>query len=143
MRAHWLEYEHDFTLPPDRVFPYLAEHEHLASVFGARVERLDDGDTERNGVGSRRKLWSAPGTPPFEETVTEFVPNERIVYKITDGSPLQGHVGIMVFTPTPSGGTHLSYRIRLASKIPGLAAIVKAGLGRNGRKGMAEVDSKA
>jgi uncharacterized protein YndB with AHSA1/START domain len=143
MRAHWLEYETDFTLPPERIFPYLAEHEHLPEVFGARIERVNDGDTERNGVGSRRRLWSVPGSPPFEETVTEFVPYERIVYKITKGGPMQDHVGIMLFTPTPSGGTHLDYRIRLASKIPGLALIVKAALTRNISKGMAGVDAKA
>ena len=51
---------------------------------------------------------------------------QQIVSRITQGSPLDGDVGIMVFTPRPDGGTHLDYRIRLSSKIPGLSAIIRA-----------------
>ena len=143
MRAHWLEIEQDFALPPERVFTYLAEHENLSDVFGAKIERLRDGDTERNGVGSCRRLSVAPGAPPFEETVTEFVPYERIVYRITKGGPLEGHVGIMVFSPRPDGGTHLDYRIRLSSKIPGLSAIIRVALRQNITKGLKGVDAAA
>ena len=83
------------------------------------LARLRDGeDGERNGVGSIRQLRIGP-LPPFEETVTEFVPAQRIVYRITKGSPLRGHVGVMTFTPA-SGGTRFVYDIRLASPIPGL-----------------------
>ena len=90
MRAHHVKVEHRFAKPPERIFAYLAEHENLSEMFGAKVTRLRDGDTERNGVGSVRKLQIGPA-PPFEETVTEFVPSERIVYKITKGSPIKGH----------------------------------------------------
>jgi uncharacterized protein YndB with AHSA1/START domain len=81
MRAHHVHVEHDFAKPPQRIFAYLAEHENLAEVFGAKIERLRDGqDGQRNGVGSARKLKIGP-LAPFEETVTEFVPCERIVYR--------------------------------------------------------------
>jgi uncharacterized protein YndB with AHSA1/START domain len=143
MRAHWLHEEYDFTLPPDRVFPYLSEHENLGDVFGAQIDRLNDGDETRNGVGSRRRLKVAPGAAPFVETVTVSIPNERIEYKITEGGPMQDHIGIMVFTPRAGGGTHLDYRIRLSSKIPGLSAIVRVALKKNIAKGMAGVDAKA
>ncbi len=82
-----------------------------------------DGDTERNGVNSVRRLKVGP-LPPFEETVHEFVPGERILYRITKGGPLKDHVGVLEFSPTPGGGTHLEYNIRIASAIPGLAPIV-------------------
>ena len=73
MRAHHVHIEHEFAKPPERVFAYLAEHENLAEVFGAKITRLRDGeDGERNGVGSVRELQIGP-MPPFEETVTEFV----------------------------------------------------------------------
>jgi uncharacterized protein YndB with AHSA1/START domain len=140
MRAHWLIVERDFVLPPERVFAYLAEHEHLADLFGAKIERLRDGTTDRNGVGSVRRLRIGPGVPPFEETVTVYEPYTEIQYEITQGSPLRDHVGIMTFTPTATGGTHLDYRIRLASRIPGLAAIVKRSLGGSVAKGLAVVD---
>jgi hypothetical protein len=131
MRAHHVHIEHDFGKPPGRIFAYLAEHENLAEVFDAKVTRLRDGDGgERNGVGSVRQLKIGP-LPPFEETVTEFVSAQQIVYRITKGSPLRGHVGAMSFLATASGGTHFVYDIRLASPIPGLALIVRAALTRS------------
>jgi uncharacterized protein YndB with AHSA1/START domain len=130
MRAHHVEIEHEFAKPPERIFAYFCEHENLADVFGAKVTRLCDGDGERNGVGSMRRLQIGP-LPPFEETVTEFVVPERIVYKITKGSPLRGHLGVMTFASTPSGGTRFVYDIRIASPIPGIAPLVRAALTRS------------
>ena len=52
MRARWVHVERDLSAPPAEVFEHLAEHENLAALFGAKVTRLADGDTERNGVGS-------------------------------------------------------------------------------------------
>jgi uncharacterized protein YndB with AHSA1/START domain len=143
MRAHHVHVEHDFAKPPERVFAHLAEHENLAEVFGAKIERLRDGENgERNGVGSCRQLKIGP-LQPFEETVTEFVPSERIVYRITKGSPLRGHVGTMTFAPTAGGGTRFVYDIRLASPVPGLASIVKASLTSSIRKALPAIDRDA
>jgi uncharacterized protein YndB with AHSA1/START domain len=142
MRAHHVHVEHDFAKPPERVFAHLAEHENLASLFGAKVQRIRDGDGERNGVGSCRSLRIGP-LPPFEETVTDVVPGERIVYRITRGSPLRGHLGVMRFSRLPDGGTHLDYRIRLSSPAPGLALLAKAALTRTIEQGLPEVDARA
>lgn len=120
MRIHHVHVTHDFAAPVERVFAYLAEHENLSALFGIRVERVRDGDSERNGVGSRRRL-SFFGLLPFEETVTEYAPNERITYRITKGTPLRDHEGVMAFSARPDGGAHLDYRIRLGSPVPGLA----------------------
>ena len=139
MRAHHVQVERSFTKPPDRVFAYLSEHENLAEIFGAKVTRLRDGERERNGVGSVRQLKIGP-LPPFEETVTEFVPSELIVYRITKGSILRGHVGVMKFAPEGEG-THLSYDIRIATPIPGVAALVTASLTRSVEKGLARVET--
>jgi uncharacterized protein YndB with AHSA1/START domain len=79
---------------------------------------------------------------PFEETVTEFVPNERIVYRISRGSPLRGHVGVMSFSPT-SGGTRFVYDIRLASPVPGLALLVRTVLTRSITKSLPKVEREA
>jgi uncharacterized protein YndB with AHSA1/START domain len=142
MRAHHVHVEHDFAKPPERIFAHLAEHENLAEVFGSKVRRLRDGeDGERNGVGSVRELRIGP-LPPFEETVTEFVPFERIVYRITKGSPLRGHVGVMTFAPE-SGGTRFVYDIRLASPIPGVAPIVRAALTRSITRALPKVERDA
>jgi uncharacterized protein YndB with AHSA1/START domain len=123
MRLSHVHVTHDFRAPVERVFAYLAEHENLAALFGTRVERVRDGETERNGVGSCRRL-SFNGLLPFEETVVEVVANERIVYRITKGSPMRDHEGTIAFTSTGGGGTRLDYRIRFGSAVPGLAAVV-------------------
>ncbi len=135
--------EHDSAKPPERIFAHLAEHENLADVFGAKITRLRDGEgEERNGVGSMRRLQIGP-LPPFEETVTEFVPNERIEYKITKGSPLKNHHGEMRFSIRDGGGSRLLYTIDFESAIPGLAAIVKAGLTKGIARGLGKVDQAA
>ena len=142
MRAHHVHVEHEFAKPPERIFAHLAEHENLADLFGAKVTRLRDGDRERNGVGSVRGLRIGP-LPSFEETVTEFVVPERIVYRITKGSPLRGHVGVMTFTATPGGGTRFVYDIRLASPIPGVAPLVRAVLTRSITRALPAVEREA
>ncbi len=142
MRAHRVHVSHDFAKPPERVFAHLAEHENLGPLFNAKVTRVRDGDSDRNGVNSVRRLKVGP-LPPFEETVREFAAPERIVYRITKGGPLKDHIGVMEFSPTPSGGTHLEYNIRIASSVPGLAPIVTAALTRDISKNLPLVDERA
>lgn len=139
MRLSHVHVTHDFRAPVERVFAYLAEHENLATLFGTRVERVRDGDTERNGVGSCRRL-SFNGLLPFEETVTSFEPNERIVYRITKGSPMREHEGVMAFAPADGGGARLDYRIRFGSPVPGLAALVARVLHGNIARGLRKLD---
>jgi len=135
--------DHDFSLPPERVFAYLAEHENLGPLFGAKVERLRDGtDGERNGVGSMRRLQVGP-LPPFEETVTEYVAGELIRYRITKGSPLRNHEGVMRFSPRRDGGTHLHYEISFGAVVPGLDRLIAAGLQRSIAKNISQVDASA
>ncbi|HWX52567.1 MAG TPA: SRPBCC family protein [Solirubrobacteraceae bacterium] len=142
MRAHWVHVEHDFSKPPERIFAHLAEPENLAGMFGTEVSRLHDGeDGERNGVGSRRRL-RAGLLPSFEETVTEFVPAERISYRITKGSLLRGHVGTMTFIPN-EGGTRFMYDIRVASPVPGVAPLVRAMLTRSIVSSLPDVERAA
>jgi Polyketide cyclase / dehydrase and lipid transport len=134
--------DQDFFLPLDRVFGHLAEHENLAAVFGAKIKRLRDGtDGNRNGVGSVRELRIGP-LPSFEETVTEFVPDERICYRITRGSPLRDHAGVMSFSANGTG-THLRYEISFGAVVPGLDRLVAASLRRSIPKGLRLLDAAA
>src|SRR3954452_24284205 len=134
--------DQDFSKPLDSVFAYLSEHEHLEALFGAKITRVRDGtDGQRNGVGSVRRLKGGP-LPPFEETVTEVIPNELIRYRITKGSPLRDHEGVMRFS-APNGATHLHYEISFGAKVPGLDRVIAAGLKRNIAAGLKKVDSSA
>jgi uncharacterized protein YndB with AHSA1/START domain len=134
--------DQDFSKPLDKVFAYLSQHEHLEALFGAKVTRLRDGtDGQRNGVGSVRRLKVGP-MPPFEETVTEFVPDQLIRYRITKGSPLRDHEGVMTFSSNGSGA-HLHYEISFGAVVPGLDKVIAAGLKRNISKGLTQVDASA
>ena len=138
-----VDVQQDFSLPVARVYAYLSEHENLGPLFGATITRVKDGDTERNGVGSVRQLKIGP-LPPLQETIVEAVPDALIRYRITQGgAPIRDHEGVMRFTSTPSGGTHLDYQIRLGSEVPLVDRIVKAGLTRNIRRGLKLVQDKA
>jgi len=132
----------DFSLPPERVFDYLAEHENLGPLFGAKIKQLRDGtDGTRNGVGSVRQLKVGP-LPPFEETVTEAIPNELIRYRITKGSPLRDHEGVMRISPN-GAGSHLHYEISFGAVVPGLDRLIAAGLKRNVAAGLKKVETAA
>lgn len=114
---------HTFTSDPATVFAKLSEHENLGPVFGAKISRVRDGDTSRNGVGSTRSLKIGP-LPAFQETTTVAEPDTLIEYKITQGSALKGHWGRQILTPTPDGGTQLDYTIGFDAVVPGLAPVV-------------------
>jgi uncharacterized protein YndB with AHSA1/START domain len=115
---------HTYTSDPKTVFEALSEHENLGPVFGAKITRTRDGDTDRNGVGSSRKLNIGP-LPPITETVVAFEPNTNIEYKITRGGfPLKDHYGVQRLTPTADGGTKIDYTIAFNTAIPGMAGLV-------------------
>ena len=126
---------HEYKSDPQTVFEKLAEHENLGPVFGAKITRVSDGATTRNGVGSVRRIKIGP-LPAFEETTTTARPNELIEYKITKGSPLRGHWGRQELTPTADGGTRLDYTIGFDSAIPGLAALVGKALASAIKRGV-------
>ncbi|MGV8875069.1 MAG: SRPBCC family protein [Rhodococcus sp. (in: high G+C Gram-positive bacteria)] len=114
---------HRFASSPETVFAALSEHENLGPLFLAKIRRVRDGDTSRNGVGSTRSLKLGP-MPAFEETTITAEPNSLIEYRITKGGPLRGHWGVQRLTPTPDGGTELDYTIGFDAPVPGLAALV-------------------
>ena len=129
--------ERDLALPVARAHAHLAEHENLGPLFGARVTRVRDGDTERNGVGSVRALRVGP-LPAFDETVTAFVPGELIEYRITRGGVLRHHRGRMRFSPT-AGGTRLTYDVEFGAVVPGLDRLVRRRLERSLGRGLDDV----
>ncbi|MET0448414.1 MAG: SRPBCC family protein [Aeromicrobium sp.] len=129
---------HTFTSDPATVFEKLSEHENLGPVFGARITRVKDGDTSRNGVGSTRSLKIGP-LPAFHETTTVSEPHTLIEYAISKGSPLKGHWGRQILTPTPDGGTFLDYTIGFDLPVPGAAGLVGKVLQKGITKGIGKV----
>lgn len=135
--------DQDFDAPVPATFEFLSEHENLEVTLGAKITRIQDGtDGTRNGVGSVRQLKVGPA-PPFEETVTEVVPNELIRYRITKGSPLRDHSGEMRFTANADGTAHLHWEITFRGVVPGIGFVVAKGLERNIPAGLAKAQIPA
>lgn len=133
----------DSSLPPARVYAFLSEHENLGPLLGATVRRVRDGFTSRNGEGSVRELRVAPVLPPVEETVVAAEPDRSIDYRITKGGfPLRGHRGRVELSPL-GAGTRVRWTIDFGSPLPGVAALVAAGLSRGIAKGLQSLDAKA
>lgn len=126
MKTQRVYVEHTFPAPVAKVFAALAEHENLALLFApAKVTRLRDGWSERNGVGSARKL-SIPLTPPFVETTQVYRENEVIEYAITSGiSPIKDHYGVMKFSDIGGNQTKLEYTIEFKGRVPVIGPVVK------------------
>lgn len=125
-----------FPYPVEALFHHLSTHENLSALFApAKVRRVKEGADHPNGLGSVRRL-SLPLAPPFEETITEFQPNQRIAYRITKGSPLRDHHGEMRFSEHGDGGSRLRYTIEFRGRVPLLAALVKPVLANGIRRGL-------
>ncbi len=125
----------EFRRPVSDLFALLSDHEKLGPILGANVKRTRDGKDALNGLGSVRTLSIGP-LPGFDETVTAFQKDKLIEYKITRGSPLKNHKGVMEFSATPSGGSKLHYTIEFDSKIPLVGPVIRSGLENTIRKGL-------
>jgi len=102
MAQHVIEIVQEFSMPVERVFNALADHNNLSNVFGIPVKRIQDGYDDVNGVGSVRALGIGPLAT--QETVVALEPNVSIDYEITkNGGPLQNHHGRIDFEPTSRG----------------------------------------
>ncbi|MDD3763209.1 MAG: SRPBCC family protein [Nevskiales bacterium] len=111
--------------PVERVFAFFADHEKFATLFGGSCRRVRDGEGDPNGLHSVRRM--GPGPLAFDETITEFVPNERIAYQISRGGPLKNHLGVIRFSAT-GDATDVDYVIRFDGKLPGVGPLVAKAL---------------
>ncbi len=69
----------------------------------------------------------------------EVIRNQLIRWRITKGSPLRNHEGVMRFTAN-GAGTHLHFEITFNGVVPGVGLFVAAMLRRGIPKGLATVD---
>jgi uncharacterized protein YndB with AHSA1/START domain len=108
--------EKTVAAPPSTVFEVLADHRGYSAISPIRSSTLErEGDPPPNGVGAIRVLKTLG--PPLREEILEFVPGERLVYRLLSGAPLRDHVGTVTLTER-TDGTHVSYRIDTKPKIP-------------------------
>ena len=135
MSVQKIDINMEFRRPVGELFALLSDHEKMGPILGANVKRTRDGKDSLNGLGSVRTLNIGP-LPGFDETVTAFEKDKLVEYKITRGSPLKNHKGVMQFYPSGSGGSRLYYTIEFESKIPLLGPVVRAVLESSIRRGL-------
>jgi len=123
-----------FNAPVQEIFSTLSNHERFGEICGVKMTRIQAGEDGANGLGSVRTINIGP-LPSFQETITKFVPNELIEYKITQGSPIKNHVGCLRFSEQ-QGKTVLDYTIKLEFKIPFTTGLIKTALGNGISKGL-------
>ncbi len=124
-----------FPVPVEALFACLSDHENLSALFAPlKVTRIKDGQEAINGTGSVRRLRPPLGAA-FEETVTLYQPDRRIEYRVTKGSPLRNHLGVMCFD-SDGNGSRLRYTITFEGKLPLVGALIRPVLERAIRRGL-------
>lgn len=123
-----------FDAPLKQVFSTLSDHEKFGKICGIKMTRIVDGAEFLNGLGSVREI-KIGALPAFQETITKFIDNERIEYKITQGSPIKNHIGVLIFSEV-KGKTQLLYTIQLESKIPLTTFLIKSALSYGIKSGL-------
>ncbi|MBX7224393.1 MAG: SRPBCC family protein [Chitinophagales bacterium] len=117
----------EFNAPVEEVFNYLSDHEKFGDLLPGDTRRIKAGSNpaEPNGLGSVRLIKIFP--VELEETITDFVPNKLIEYRISNESLLRNHLGKMEFEER-NNKTILNYTIEFESKIKYLGSVIRFGL---------------
>lgn len=126
-----------FPVSVVRLFEFLSIHENLDVLFApVKSKLLKNGVATPYGVGSVRQMQSPLGS--FQETITVSEPHKRIEYKVTQGSPIKNHHGVMVFEGDAQRSS-LDYTIFFEGKFPLIGAMVRIGLQRTVSQGLAKL----
>jgi uncharacterized protein YndB with AHSA1/START domain len=122
----------EFTVSPERVFAALNDHANMGRWLGGHitvVKPAPDG-----GVGTVRRVHIGPAH--FDEEVIEREIPTRLVYRITAGVPfLRHHRGEIKVEPKGTG-SRVTWDVAFVSKLPGMSAPIRAGLGLVLRQGL-------
>ena len=76
-----------------------------------------EGDPAPDGVGAIRVFVKRPVTS--REEVVEFVPGERLVYRLLSGLPVRDYTGTVTLLDDPAG-CRISWRSAWESRVPGM-----------------------
>jgi ribosome-associated toxin RatA of RatAB toxin-antitoxin module len=108
---------------PERVFDVLSDHEgytRFAAIKSAKLLRT--GESERNGLGARRRV--AVSGAWFEEEITAFERPRRMAYRIVKCFPPIEHAGGEIVLEPKDDGVEVTWRSRFRIAIPLLGALL-------------------
>ncbi len=107
--------------PIGDVFDRLADHNRMGEWMMADIRRTKDSTAAGegvNGTGSVRTL-KILGLSDFDETVVKSRKPETIEYKITRGSPLSNHLGVITLKEE-NGAVAIDWNITFEMGIGGI-----------------------
>lgn len=117
--------EREIGAPPETVFDVLTDHRRYADITPLRKSELErEGEPAPNGVGSIRVLGTV-GPDLREETIVYERPG-RFSYKVLSGLPVRDHVGAVSLEPSASGGTKVTYALKVTPTVPVVGGLVVA-----------------
>jgi uncharacterized protein YndB with AHSA1/START domain len=135
MSVHELVLEEDFGVPSSRLWSAITDHEGMSKWAGGDVRIVARGDA--SGVGVVRRISIGP-LRIDEEVIYADAPR-RLVYRVVRGIPVRFHRGEMVIDSVGEGRSHLSWRILVSARAPGLARAVTSSLGPPLRMGLRQL----
>lgn len=131
-------FEESFAVPPDVLFDTLLDHEGMNRWLDAKISVVRPPEDGGDGVGAIRRIHTPIGG--VDEEVTYVLRPRRIVYRIVRGAPgVRFHRGEILIEPWGETGSQLTWNILLDSAIPGVAALIGAGVRAAFRKGFGKL----
>ncbi len=117
-----VEVRRHFAAPPDAVWRVYTDHANWSAWAGFQRSWLErPGSPDPNGTGALRGFATGP-VRVFEE-ILEFEPPKRMSYRVVRGGlPMKNHRGEVVLEPE-GDGTHVVWRCRFESRVPGLGGL--------------------
>lgn len=124
-----VQLKQDFHCDVSTLFGLFSDHIQAGEILKMPCQVIQLSNSEHpQGVGSIRKV-KAGLLPAFEETITQFIPNELIEYQVTQGGIVKDHLGRLRFKQT-NNGCQLNYEIAFNSRfsVPFLGKIIASTL---------------
>ena len=117
-----IEHRIKIDAPADKVWEAISDQDNMAQWIGFDpVTVRKEGWTQRHGAGSERLMQGPRGVGQVVEQVIAASPQQRLRYRVIEGSPLSCHQGEI--TLKQSGGqTELDWSIRFRPKVAGTGA---------------------
>jgi uncharacterized protein YndB with AHSA1/START domain len=128
--------------PRSVVYGVFADRERYSEFLPLPIKLVEEGSTERQGVGAVHHLGI--GRIGVKERITELVPLKRISYEVASGVPFRRHVGEITFVDDVHA-TRVTYRMESTLSIPlprpllalalrGVIFVMLRGAGREARR---------
>ncbi len=109
---------------PERVFAVVADGATWSRWAGPLVPRScweREGNPAPGGVGAIRRLGLGPLAS--REQVVEYVPAQRLSYRLLGSGPVRGYLATVELTAQAGGGTRIVWRGAFDAAPPGLTRL--------------------